>query len=109
MMIPSEIGEKMKLLWQDDGFQECLKHAVEYQLNDSAPYYIERMARILDSSYTPTQQDVLQSRVQTTGVVETSFKHDNIIYQLFDVGGQRSERRQWLHCFDDVNAVLWQH
>ena len=47
MMIPSEIGEKMKLLWQDDGFQECLKHAVEYQLSDSASYYFERMDRIL--------------------------------------------------------------
>ena len=107
MMIPSEIGEKMKLLWQDDGFQECLKHAVEYQLSDSAPYYIERMDRILDSSYTPNEQDVLRSRVQTTGIVETSFNHDNITYQLFDVGGQCSERRKWLHCFDDVNAVLF--
>ena len=37
--IPAEIGEMMKLLWQDDGFQECLKRAVEYQLSDSVPYY----------------------------------------------------------------------
>ena len=107
MVIPSEIGEKMKLLWQDDGFQECLKHAVEYQLSDSAPYYFERMNNILDPSYTPTEQDVLQSRVQTTGVVETSFKYGIITYKLFDVGGQRSERRKWLHCFDDVKAVLF--
>ena len=107
MVITSEIGEKMKMLWQDDGFQECLKHAVEYQLSDSAPYYFERMDKILDPSYTPTEQDVLRSRVQTTGVVETSFKYGIITYKLFDVGGQRSERRKWLHCFDDVTAVLF--
>ena len=107
MMIPPEIGDKMKLLWQDGGFQECLKHTVEYQLNDSAPYYFQNMDRILDPSYTPNEQDVLQSRLQTTGVVETSFKHGNITYQLFDVGGQRSERRKWLHCFDDVKGVLF--
>ena len=26
---------------------------------------------------------------------------------LVDVGGQRSERKKWIHCFDDVNAVLF--
>ena len=102
-----EIGDKIRLLWQDDGFQQCLKHAVEYQLSDSAPYYFQNMDRILDPSYLPNEQDVLQSRVQTTGVVETVFKTGNVTYRLFDVGGQRSERRKWLHCFDDVKAVLF--
>ena len=105
--IPAEIGEMMKSLWQDDGFQECLKRAVEYQLSDSAPYYFQRMDKILDPSYTPNEQDVLQSRVPTTGIVETTFTSGKITYQLFDVGGQRSERRKWLHCFDDVKAVLF--
>ncbi|ETN77245.1 g-protein alpha subunit [Necator americanus] len=26
---------------------------------------------------------------------------------VFDVGGQRSERRKWIHCFDNVNAVIY--
>ena len=26
---------------------------------------------------------------------------------MFDVGGQRSERRKWIHCFGDVKAVLY--
>ena len=92
--ISAEIGEMMKLLWQDDGIQECLECAVEYQLSDSAPYYFQRMDQILDSSYTPNEQDVLRSRAPTTGIVETSFIRDNVTYQLLDVGGQRSERRK---------------
>lgn len=26
---------------------------------------------------------------------------------MFDVGGQRSERRKWIQCFDDVKALLY--
>ena len=65
------------------------------------------MDKTLDPSYTPNQQDVLQLRVPTTGIVETTFKSGSIMYVLCDVGGQRSERRKWLHCFDDVKAVLF--
>jgi hypothetical protein len=26
---------------------------------------------------------------------------------VFDVGGQRNERRKWIHCFDKVNSVIF--
>ena len=32
----------------------------------------------------------------------------NVIHnRLVDVGGQRSERKKWIQCFDDVKAVLF--
>lgn len=27
--------------------------------------------------------------------------------RLYDVGGQRTERRKWISCFEDVRAVLF--
>ena len=26
---------------------------------------------------------------------------------MYDVGGQRSERKKWIHCFEDVTAVIF--
>jgi len=45
--------------------------------------------------------------VKTTGIVESSFKVGDLTYRLFDVGGQRSERKKWLHCFENVTAVIF--
>jgi len=30
-----------------------------------------------------------------------------VIFRLFDVGGQRSERKKWIHCFEDVTAIIF--
>ena len=69
--------------------------------------FFQEMGRILSADYLPNEQDVLRSRVQTTGIIETSFRVNKLIYRMVDVGGQRSERRKWIQCFDDVRAVLF--
>lgn len=87
--------------------KECYRRSNEYQLNDSAEYYFYSIDRIAQASYVPTAQDVLRSRVRTTGIIETTFRYKDLIYRVFDVGGQRSERRKWIQCFDDVTAVIF--
>jgi guanine nucleotide-binding protein G(i) subunit alpha len=58
-------------------------------------------------NYLPTDQDILRSRVKTTGITETTFKVGELTYKLFDVGGQRSERKKWIHCFENVTALVF--
>lgn len=29
------------------------------------------------------------------------------VLRMFDVGGQRSERKKWIHCFDKVTAIIF--
>lgn len=32
---------------------------------------------------------------------------DRKIFSMFDVGGQRSERRKWIHCFESVTSIIF--
>lgn len=71
----------MKRLWADQGVQQCFGRSREYQLNDSAAYYLNSLDRISQPNYIPTQQDVLRTRVKTTGIVETHFSFKNLHFK----------------------------
>lgn len=65
------------------------------------------MDRIVDEKYVPTATDVLRARVRTNGIIETNFRVNDTIISMYDVGGQRSQRKKWVYCFEDVRAVLF--
>merc|ERR1712012_1390155 len=102
-----ELGMIMKRLWSDAGVQACFLRPREYQLNDSAQYYLNALDRLSAPNYRPTQQDVLRTRVKTTGIIETQFSYKGLHFKMFDVGGQRSERKKWIHCFEGVTAIIF--
>jgi len=60
-----------------------------------------------ERNYIPTEQDVLRSRAKTTGIIETEFEIEKNRFKMVDVGGQRSERKKWMHCFQDVTSVIF--
>ena len=49
--------------------------------------------------------------MRTTGIVQSDFTitkdKAKLPITMFDVGGQRNERRKWIHCFDHVNVVIF--
>nr|CAH7748682.1 unnamed protein product [Callosobruchus chinensis]CAH7754074.1 unnamed protein product [Callosobruchus chinensis] len=99
--------EAIKDLWGDSGIQECYDRRREYQLTDSAKYYLEEIDRVAAPNYLPTEQDILRVRVPTTGIIEYPFDLDEIRFRMVDVGGQRSERRKWIHCFENVTSIIF--
>ncbi|XP_056381164.1 guanine nucleotide-binding protein G(i) subunit alpha-2 [Hyla sarda] len=106
-ILPDDLAGVIRRLWADQGVQACFNRSREYQLNDSAAYYLNDLERIARSDYVPTQQDVLRTRVKTTGIVETHFTFKDLHFKMFDVGGQRSERKKWIHCFEGVTAIIF--
>eukprot|EP01103_Thecamoeba_quadrilineata_P020384 TRINITY_DN8714_c0_g1_i1.p1 TRINITY_DN8714_c0_g1~~TRINITY_DN8714_c0_g1_i1.p1 ORF type:complete len:343 (+),score=74.46 TRINITY_DN8714_c0_g1_i1:83-1111(+) len=97
----------IKALWADSGIQHTYSQSSTFQLNDSARFFFEDIDRISNPNYDPSEQDILRCRGKTTGIIETDFKIDDYNFKVVDVGGQRSERKKWVHCFQDVTAVLF--
>lgn len=69
--------------------------------------YLQDLSRIASPTFRPTTQDILLARVKTTQVVMERYRIDGIDFEMYDVGGQRSERRKWIDCFDNVDAVIF--
>jgi len=105
--INGEIADYLKLLWKDPSIQTTLTRSSEYQLIDGVQYFFENIDRLKDASYCPNEIDIINCRSKTTGITETEFDVDNVHYRMVDVGGQRSERKKWMHCFQDVTAAIF--
>jgi len=101
------LAADIKQLWADPGIKKAFSRSSAFQLNDSAGYYFDRLDKLVRPDYIPDEQDVLRSRAKTTGIIETEFDVDKMHFRMVDVGGQRSERKKWMHCFQDVTAVIF--
>uniref|UniRef100_A0A8C6CHA0 Guanine nucleotide-binding protein subunit alpha n=1 Tax=Moschus moschiferus TaxID=68415 RepID=A0A8C6CHA0_MOSMO len=97
----------MQWLWEDAGIRACYERRREFHLLDSAVYYLSNLDRITEEGYIPTSQDVLRSRMPTTGINEYCFSVQKTNLRIVDVGGQKSERKKWIHCFENVIALIY--
>jgi GTPase SAR1 family protein len=102
-----DIPNMISSLWRDQGIQKtyALRHL--YPMADSASYFLNQIPQIASSAYCPTEQDVVRVRIRTTSIIETRFQIESHEFQLIDVGGQRNERKKWIHCFEKVTALLF--
>jgi guanine nucleotide-binding protein subunit alpha, other len=69
--------------------------------------FFSQIDRLFDPTYRPTHQDISHCESRTTGIVETVFKFKTRDLHLFDVAGLKSERRKWIHYFEDVANILF--
>ena len=85
----------------------CVEKSRNFYILDSANYFFDNFDRIVDPNYLPSVTDVLRTRKQTSGIYDIKFNLEDINVHLYDVGGQRSERKKWIHCFDNVTVVMF--
>lgn len=128
---------KISALWSNGPLKEAMdinrKEPTTWVL-DQAGYYLEHVERIFAEDYKPSEVDMVKTRVLTIGVNTVHFtdevtgpylmqfvpaaaslispddvhlSHTILPWQMIDVGGQRGERRKWLHTLDDVFCVIF--
>lgn len=113
-----EITAWTKQLWEIEPVLKRVFYSDErakLQILDSAQYFFENVQRFQSTTFKPSKDDILRARLRTSGIVERNFvlkndkndKHEGHTFRFLDVGGQRNERRKWIHCFSDVTALLF--
>mmetsp|Transcript_12036 Transcript_12036/g.13273 ORF Transcript_12036/g.13273 Transcript_12036/m.13273 type:complete len:366 (+) Transcript_12036:115-1212(+) len=100
--------EALAAYWKDPGIKKVWReYRLEYHLLWCTDYLFKHVERIGASNFRPTEDDIFRARLKTTGVKETTIQIKGINICFIDVGGQRSERRKWLGCFDNVDAIIY--
>jgi len=108
VVLDADLGNKIKRLWQDEAIKSTYEHRTEFFLpNDEVHYFFNTIDDIMAEDYIPDEESVLRCRWISTGVKRETFKVCNIDCELLDVGGQRSERKKWVKCFENVYIVLF--
>jgi GTPase SAR1 family protein len=105
--INMESGDAISRLWKDPIIQQVWNRRNEYQINESVKYYFDKIDIMKIIHYVPDIDDMLYCRFRTSGIVTERYVIDGITFEMYDVGGQRNERRKWIHCFEKVTAVIF--
>jgi len=103
----SEVVGHLKILWADPGIQNTYNNRAKFHINDSADFFLNKIDELAKPNFLTSDQDVVRCRARTTGIVENEFVIDKNRFKLVDVGGQRNERKKWIHCFENVTCVLY--
>lgn len=107
LQVTTQIADAIEVLWKEDAIRLIYDLRATMKIDDSCAYFWDEVRRIAATEYVPNDKDILLVRYRTTGVIEQKFEIKKNLFHVFDVGGQKSERKKWIHCFELVTAVIF--
>jgi len=106
--LDEDICSAINKLWTEEAvIKEIYELRNITKIETSSAYFWNKLDEIQDSNYLPANEDILLCRLKTTGLHEQQFEMKGDTMHIIDVGGQRSQRRKWIHCFEYVVAVIF--
>jgi len=105
--LSQSLARDVQNLWKDKSVQIVWAQRHKFYHLDTSPFYFNEAHRFADPNYEITEEDLIMSRMITTGVKVATLPDPPFEFNVVDVGGQRNERKKWIHIFDDVKAIVF--
>ncbi|KAJ9481049.1 hypothetical protein VN97_g12457 [Penicillium thymicola] len=105
--LDTTVCDALRDMREDPGFWKAIEQSHDLVLHDNLLYFYNSFDRISTPGWLPDNQDMLRARLRTTGITESYFELGHMNWRMIDVGGQRSERKKWIHCFEDVGCLIF--
>ncbi|KAF7373064.1 Heterotrimeric G-protein alpha subunit [Mycena sanguinolenta] len=102
-----EIADVIETLWGTPAVVRLLDNNDEVYFPDSAVYFFTQVQRLAKPEYAPTEEDILRTPTQKNTITETRFTMGALSIRVIDVGPLRSERKKWIHCFENVTSIIF--
>ncbi|KAF2071602.1 hypothetical protein CYY_007074 [Polysphondylium violaceum] len=104
----SKDSEDLFHLWNDPAIKNVFekRNQLQLELSNSAEYFFENLERISKEDYVPSVSDSQQLQ-KNKSINEVSVSFEGVDYKFIDINVQNSQIRKWIHCFNDILAVIF--
>lgn len=108
-VLSDNVVSHIQTLWADSGIKNTwnTRHKFPLPIMEHADYFLAKVEVCAQTEYLPSDDDILRCCTRTTGIVELQLTIQDTKLICYDVGGQRAERKKWLHCFDEAGCILY--
>merc|ERR1712228_1047955 len=96
-----DLGASIKCLWQLPEIQCTYSKRQSFSIIENLDYFLNKTETIFHPKYEVLAEDHLKCRIRTTGMILADYVINKVRFHIYDVGGQRNERKKWIHLFDD--------
>lgn len=102
---PSAVLLHLSATLADPGIHKTLLDRSALQITDCCvEVFFPKIDEIFSENYSPSDSDILASRVKTTGIIESMTSEG---WTVFDVGGSKMEQKKWVHLYEHVTCVIF--
>jgi len=99
--------DQIKILFNSKVMETAWLSRAKVNAIDNHRLFVDQIDTIAAPNYLPINEHIINARMRTTNVVMNEYDIDGVRFEIYDVGGQRTERRKWMPYFDDVDGILF--